>query len=159
MFSIELKYAVQIVAELERARLAGERVTTTGVRRRCGYEIMTFNNVMFYLNRSGWVDNGDYPALLVDLESKSLFDLAEAINDPAVSEHDYMYGWSSDSLRGETAAVEISRQLSEEYRNRLIGIPLAGLIGDSVDKVKNVERKIKRTRNLRKIYLKQESGT
>lgn len=141
MFSIELKYGFQIVVELERARLAGEQVTAADLRRSCGYEIPTFNNVMFYLKRSGWVDNGLYHNLLVDLNGKSLFDLAEAVGAPAASEHDYIYGWSAGSLRGDTIAVEESRQMCEEYRRRLRSMSLSVLVADSVGKVKNADRK------------------
>lgn len=126
MFSIELKYALQIVSDLERARLAGERADTPDLRRCYGSEITTFNNVMLRLTRSGWV-NGDN-TLLVDLNGKSLFDLAEAIGDPAVNEHDYMYGWSPDNLSVAGAAVDISKTLNEEYRNRLSAMPLTALM-------------------------------
>lgn len=141
MFSIELKYALQIVSELERTRLAGERVTTPDLRRRCGYEIPTFNNVMFYLNRSKWVDNELYHNLLVDLDEKNLLDLAEAIGDSAASDTDYIYGWSAGSLHDESVAVDISRSLCEEYRNRLHSMPLTALIGATGEVKKRRTRK------------------
>lgn len=126
MFSIELKYALQIVAELERTRLEGERVATPDLRRACGHEVMIFNKVMIHLTRSGWVDNDN--TLSIDAQNRSLFDLAEAIGDPAASEVDYMYGWSPGNLRRAGTAVDISRSLCEEYRNRLSDMPLAALI-------------------------------
>lgn len=141
MFSIELKYAFQILVELERARLAGEQVTAADLRRSCGNEIMTFNNVIFYLKRSGWIDDGLYHKLMVDLNGKSLFDLAAAIGAPAAGEHDYVYGWSSVSLSGNIAAVEASRQMCEEYRSRLRSMSLPVLIADSVRKAKKDNRK------------------
>lgn len=128
MFSIELKYVIQIVLELERTWLSGERASTMDIRRLCGSEVMVFNNVMFHLCRSGWIDNGDFPALTVDLDGKSLFYIAEAINDPSANEHGYMYGWSAGSLSGNAAAVEFSRRLCEMYRTHLRAIPLTALI-------------------------------
>lgn len=158
MFSLELKYGFQIVSELERSRQEGRSVTIFDLRRMCGNEVPIFNNVIFRLIRSGWVSTSDYPSLSVDLGGKSLFDLAEAVGDSAADEHGYVYGWSSGSLVGAGVAIDLSRQLSDEYRERLRGIRLAVLVGDPMNKVNNTERKRVSKRNLRDVYLKQGSG-
>lgn len=141
MFSIEIKYALQIISELKRARSEGRQITMADVRRKCGKEVLIFNKIMLYLNRNGWVDNEECPTLLVDVEGKSLLNLAEAIGDSAINEHNYIYGWSSDSLREMSVVVDISRQLCDEYRDRLRGMPLKSLIGDSPDVARNRGRK------------------
>lgn len=82
MLSFNVKCAIQVLAELERAKVTGKRVTVAQLKVQCGFEGQSVSGVMARLRRKGWVESSSSQYyVVIDLSRATLYDLVMAIDE------------------------------------------------------------------------------
>lgn len=148
MLSTQVKCAIQILSEIEKAAAEGNRLSVTDLRNRCGIDKQLALRTTQQLRCKRWVaDIGRKQVLIKELDSATLHELVTDI-DGGIS-----LGWialSENSADGfmncGLPAVGIERWLQEEMEERLRGIRLCELFpcgNHPLDK--NVMRRVNRS--------------
>lgn len=135
MLSFKVKYAIQALAELERAGAEGERLTVTELKHRCGFnpqggfDSRGLSVAMSTLRRKRWIDNSNVRHYVVtDLTKATLYDLVMAIDEGLHMGPDIaIEGLPYKNMDKYAAAIELDGCLADEMAKRLKGIPLTHL--------------------------------
>lgn len=129
MLSFNVKCAIQVLAELEKAKVAGKRVTVTDLKVLCGMEGQSVSVVMSRLRRKYWVESSSNRYyMIIDLTGSTLYDLVLAVDDKLGMGHNVLLeSWPYQSREKYEAAIELDEQLSAAMAQRLKEIPLTKL--------------------------------
>lgn len=132
MFSFRVKYALQVLAELERAKITGRQLSATELRSQCGFDPQGLTTVLGQLRRKNMVyyNKSRYRySQSVDLTCLTLYDLVIAMDEGILMGRCAVEGWPVKNRHKHNRSIDLDREFTAELEYRFRNICLCELIG------------------------------
>lgn len=131
MFSLKIKYAIQILSELRCYNERGVCPNVSNLRERCGFQRGGDQlRVMAQLRNGGWVSyDGRYYRLSVDLTQKTLYDLMVTMNEEIRIGPSPAIDWPVKNRSLYDPAIILERELQTDFERKFKKYPIADLTG------------------------------
>lgn len=134
MFSLKIKYAIQVLSEMRRFHDRDVYPSVYRLRLRCGFEKGGSQmQVMAQLRRVGWVDYENYRyRIIVDFSQKTLYDLMVSMDEELRIGPSPAIDWPLKSRSLCDPAIVLERELQAAFERQLKEYAIAGLTGVAV---------------------------
>lgn len=132
MFSLRIKYALQILSELRRYNQRGVYPSASNIRERCGFgKGGDHLRVMAQLRSGEWVVyQTPHYRLAVDLSQKSLYDLMVGMNEEIRIGPSPAIDWPVKNRSVYDSAIVLERELQAAFEQKLKEYSIVDLIGE-----------------------------
>lgn len=131
MFSLKIKYAIQILSEMYRFHGRGVFPNVYQLRQHCGFAKGGCQlQIMAQLRRSGWIDYENYRyRLIVDLSQKTLYDLMISMDEELRIGPSPAADWPLKSRSLYDSAIILERGLQAQFEGQLKEYKIGDMIG------------------------------
>lgn len=131
IFSLRIKFAIQILSELRRYNERGVYPSVSNLRIRCGFATGGDHlRVMAQLRNGGWICfENRYYRLVADLSQKTLYDLMVVMNEEIRIGPSPVIDWPVKNRSLCDQAIVLERQLQTAFEQELKEYPIADLTG------------------------------
>lgn len=143
MLSFEVKYAIQVLAELDQAGRNGDRLKITEIRERCGMEPHGLTLAMAGLRRHRWVEsiNNRY-YITKELSEMSLYDLILDVDrDFCMGKYSSSDGWPYINRHNIGKAIDFDKKLHSQIKKELQSVTISELLPEAVVQSKTKRHK------------------
>lgn len=130
MLSFKVKYAIQILAELEDAGRNDQRLLISEIKERGGFESRGLTVTLSALRQRQWVRsiNNRY-CIVIDLTQTTLYDLAMAMDEGLyMGTNILIEGWTFKNREGYAHAITFDKSIEEGLERQFMEIRLSDFL-------------------------------